>query len=114
MDMATTMFPLKATTTSKSQTLLHRLWPKSVLHDIHAIRYRTKVLRRLATPVAATPDTERETLFDEASPHHKLWTRVTNPLILRTVTSPPIRNLEALSLSHTPDEEDETTQAFDL
>ena len=36
------------------------------------------------------------------------------PQILRTLTCPPIRYLEALSLSHTPDEEDEPTPASDL
>ena len=46
MDMATTMFPLKATTPCKGQTLLHHLWSNSVLHDIYAIRNRTKALRR--------------------------------------------------------------------
>ena len=88
IDMVPTMFSLKATTACKGQVLPHQQWPISVLHDIHAIFYRTKALRRLATLVAATPDPERETLTDEASPHHKLWTRVTNPLILRSVTSP--------------------------
>jgi hypothetical protein len=96
------------------QTLLHHLWSKSVLHEIHVIRYRTKALSRLATLVAATPDPKREPLSDEVSPHHKLWTRVTIPLILRTVTSPPIRNMEALSISRTPVEEDEPTPASDL
>ena len=72
MDMATTMFPLKATTPGKGQALPHHLWPKSVLHDIHAIRNRTKALCRLATRVAATPDLEREALSNEASPHHTL------------------------------------------
>ena len=48
MDLATTMFPLKADTPAKSQTLPHHLWPKSVLHDVYAIRTRTKALRRMA------------------------------------------------------------------
>jgi len=106
MDMATTMFPLKATIPCKGQTLPHHLWPKSALHDIHAIRSGVKALCRLVAMMAATPDPERVPLSDEASPRHKLWTRVTNPLILRAVASPPIRNLEALSLSHAPDEGD--------
>ena len=57
MHMATTMFPLKAATPDKGQTLPHHLWPKSVLHDVYALRTRTKALRRLAAEAART---ERE------------------------------------------------------
>ncbi len=88
MDMAKTMSPLKATAPNKGQTLPHYLWPKSVLHDVHTIRIRTKALRRLAALVAATPGCGMELLSDTKSPHHKLWLRVTNSLTLRTVTSP--------------------------
>ena len=59
MAMATTMFLLKATTPCKGKTLPHHLWPQSVLPDIHAIHYRTKALRRLATLVATTPIPEK-------------------------------------------------------
>jgi hypothetical protein len=55
MHMATTMFPLKAATLGKGHTLPHHLWPKSVLHDVYALRARTKALRRLAAAAAATP-----------------------------------------------------------
>jgi hypothetical protein len=72
MNIATTMFPLKATTPCNGQTLPHHLWPKSVLHDIHAICNRTKAIRCLVTSMAATPDPEMETLIDAESPHHKL------------------------------------------
>jgi hypothetical protein len=64
MDMAKTMFPLKATTSNKGRTLPHHLWPESVLHDVYAIRNRTKALRRLATLVAATPSCGMEFLSD--------------------------------------------------
>jgi hypothetical protein len=107
MDLATTMFPLKAGTPAKGQTLPHHLWPKSVLHDVYAIRTRAKALRRMAALVATTPNLTMDSLSDTESPHHSLWLRVTNPLILRTAASPPIRNLEALSLADSPDAEDD-------
>ena len=91
-DMATTMFTLKDTTPCKVQTLPHHLWPKSVLHDIRTIRNRTKALRHLATVVAATPNPERMPLSDKASPNPKLRIRVTDPMILRTIASPPPRS----------------------
>ncbi len=114
MDTAKTMFPLKATAPSKRQTLLLHLWPKSVLHDVYTIRNRTKALRLLATLVAATPGCGMEFISVTDSPHHKLWLRVTNPLTLRTMTSPPIRNIDALSLTHAPVEEDDTPLSPDL
>ncbi len=107
------MLPLKATIPSKGQTLSHHLWPKSVLHDVYAIRKRTKALHRLATLVTAKPDCLLESFLDTESPHHKLWLNVINPLTLRTVDSPPIRNLDALSLTHTLEEDDETTPSPD-
>jgi hypothetical protein len=55
MQMATTMFPMKADIPCKGQALPHNLWPKSVLHDVYAIRNRTKVLSRMAAMAAATP-----------------------------------------------------------
>ncbi len=106
MDMATTMFPLKATTPSKGQTLPHNLWPKSVLHNIYAIRNRTKALRSLTTLVAMTPHCVMENFIDTKSPHYRLWRRVTNLLTLRTVAFPPILNLDTPSLTYTPDEDD--------
>ena len=72
MDLATTMFPLKASTPDKGQTLPHHLWPKSVLHDVHAIRHRTKALRRIAALIASTPSLDDDTLSDPDSPYHKL------------------------------------------
>ncbi len=45
-------------------------------------------------------------LSAEESSHHSLWLRVTNPLTLRTETSPAIRNLEALRLADPQDEEE--------
>ena len=109
MDLATTMFPLKASTPDKGQTLPHHLWPKSVLHDVHAIRHRTKALRRIATLIASTPSLDDDTLSDPDSPYHKLWLRVTTPLTLRTETSPPIRHQEALSLQDIPDDKEGDT-----
>jgi hypothetical protein len=109
MDLATTMFPLKASTPDKRQTRPHHLWPKSVLHDIHAIRNRTKALRRIAALVASHPDRAEDTFSDSESPHHKLWLRVTTPLTLRTEAHPPIRNQEALSLLVIPSDEDDDT-----
>ncbi len=80
------------------------------MHDVYAIRNRTKALRRLATLVAATLGCGMETFSDTKSPHHKLWSRVTNLLTLRTVTSPPIQNLDVLSLAHTLPKRRTTTQ----
>jgi len=114
MHMATTMFPLKAATPDKGQTLPHQLWSKSVLHDVHTIRNRTKALRRLASLVAVTPPLILETLSDTEFPHHKLWLRVTTPLALRTVASPPIQNLEALTLTDPQDDDDDSTLLLDL
>ena len=39
---------------------------------------------------------------------------VTTPLTLRTVASPPIRNLAALNLTDVPKDEDDTTPSPDL
>jgi hypothetical protein len=97
--MATTMFPLKAATPGKGQTLSHHLWPKAVLHDVYTIRKRIKALRRLAALVAATPLITMETLSDTESPYHNLCLRVTTSLTLRTLAFPPIRNLEAIFLT---------------
>ncbi len=89
MHMATTMFQLKACTPNKGQTLPHHLWPKTVLHDVHSIRKRTKALRRLAALAAATPLLTLESISNTESPHHQLWDiMVTTPLTLRTVASP--------------------------
>jgi hypothetical protein len=106
MDLATKMFPLKAGTPAKAHTLPHHLWPKSVMHDVYAIRTRTKALRRLAALNATMPHLTMQDISDENSPHHSLWHRVTIPLTLRTATSPPIRNLEALSLADPLDSEE--------
>ncbi len=70
MDLATNMFPLKAGTPTKGQTLPHHMWPKSVLHDVYAIRTRTKALRRLTALVATTPDLTMTSLSSEESPRH--------------------------------------------
>ena len=99
MNLATKMFPLKADAPAKGQTLPHHLWPRSVLHDVYAIRTRTKALHRLSTLLATSPHLTMKSLSAEESPHHSLWLRVTNPLTLRTEASPPIRNLEALRLA---------------
>jgi hypothetical protein len=72
MSMETAMFPLKASNPCKEKILPHHLWPVSVLHDIHAIRHRTKAIRRLAKLVATTPAPEEEPPSDAASPHHNL------------------------------------------
>ena len=114
MPMATAMFPLKASTPCKGKILPHHLWPKSVLHDIHVIHHRAKALRRFAKLVAMTSVSREEPPSNAESPHHNLWTRVSNPLTLKTTTSPPIRNLEALSLSYTLDEGDDSTPEPDL
>jgi hypothetical protein len=55
-----------------------------------------------------------EFFSDTDSPHHKLWLRVTNSLTLRTVTSQTIRNIDALSLTHAPVEEDDNTLSPDI
>jgi hypothetical protein len=47
-------------------------------------------------------------------PRHQLWLRGTTLLTLRTVASPPIRNLEALILTTILDEDDDTTTSPDL
>ena len=39
---------------------------------------------------------------------------VTTPLTLRTVASPPIRNLETLILTNVPEDDDETAPSPDL
>jgi hypothetical protein len=114
MYMATNMFPLKAGTPYKGQTLLHHLWPKLILHDVYVIHNRTKAIRRLTALAAATPNLMLETMSDTTSPHHKLWLRVTNPLTLRIVAFPPIRNLEALSLTDPPDNDIDATPSPDL
>ena len=103
------MFQLKASTPNKEQTLPHHLWPKAVLHDVHTIRKRTKALRRIAALAAATPLLTSESISNTESPHHQLWLMVNTPLNLRTVASPPIRNLEALILIDVPDDDDDTT-----
>ena len=72
MDLAKTMLPLKATAPKKGQTLPHHLWPKSVLHDVYALRTRTKALRRLAAEAAATPLLTMESIYTAESPHHHL------------------------------------------
>jgi hypothetical protein len=64
MHMATTMFPLKAFTPCKGQSIPHYLWPKSVLHDVYAIRNRIKALRHLASLAAAMPRLTMETISD--------------------------------------------------
>jgi len=64
MQMATTMFPMKADIPCKGQALPHNLWPKSVLHDVYAIRNRIKALRHLASLAAAMPRLTMETISD--------------------------------------------------
>ena len=108
------MFPLKAGTPDKVQTLPRHLWPKAVLHDVHTIRELTKAVSRLAALATATPLLTLETISDTESPHRKLWLRVTTPLTLRTVAFPPIRNLEALTLTDPLDDDDDTTPSPDL
>ena len=114
MLMATTMFPLKSATPNKGQTLPYHLWPTAILHDVHPIRKRTKALRRLAALAASTPLLTMEFISNTESPHQQLWLMVTTPLILRTVASPLIRNLEALSLTDVPDDDGDTTTSPDL
>jgi hypothetical protein len=56
--LATIMFPHKSTLPGKAKTPPHHMWPKSVKHDVLAIRLRTKALRRLTIALALTPSTE--------------------------------------------------------
>jgi hypothetical protein len=64
------------------------------MHLATTIRKRTKALRRLAALAAATPLLTLESISDTESPYHQLWLKVTTPVTLRTVESPPIRNLQ--------------------
>ena len=114
MHMATTMFPLKAGTPGKKQTRPHHISPKTVLHDVHTIRNRTKAFRRLVALAATTPLLTLEAISDTKSPHHKLWLGVTTPLTLRTMAFPPIRNLEALSLTYPPKADGDTKSSPNL
>jgi hypothetical protein len=112
--LGTTMFQLIAGTPNKRQTLLHHLWPKAVLHSVHTIRKRTKALRRLASLAAATPLLTLESISNTESPHRRLWLKVTTPVTLQTVASPPIRKLEELILKDVPDDDNDTTPSPDL
>jgi hypothetical protein len=114
MYTATSMFPFKAATPGKDHTLPHHLWPKEVLHDFHALRTRTKALRRLAAETATTPLLTMESIATDESPHHHHWLRVTTPLTLRTKPPPPIWNLETLILTDVPEKDDDTPPSTDL
>ncbi len=107
MVLAKFMLPLKATAPNKGQTLPQHLWPESVLHDIHSIRAKTKALRRIVKLACTTPDNALEHLMNPETPHNNLWLRVTNPITLRTITSPPIRHLDTLTLTPVPEDEED-------
>jgi hypothetical protein len=89
MHMAMNMFPLKAGTPGKGNTLHHHIWPKSSMHVGYAVRNRTKALRHLAALTAATAHLTLESLADVDSPHHKLWPRVANPFTSEQRPPPP-------------------------
>ena len=55
-----------------------------------------------------------ESLSTAESPHHHLWLTSTTPVTLRTVASPPIRNLEALTLTATLEEHGKNIPQSDL
>ncbi len=94
MTLVMSMFPQKPPPSGKGQKPGHSLCPKSVKHDVFAIRKRTKALRRLAVVVASAPNTTRLDLLNAANRHGHLGARMTPPpLQLKTVTSPPVRNL---------------------
>jgi hypothetical protein len=114
MDPAKSMLPLKTTAPNKGQTLPHHLWLKSVLHDIHSIRTRTKALRRIAKRASMTPDATLDHLLHPGSPHNSLWLRVSNPITLKTITSPPIRHMGTLTLAPTSEGEEEDNPPPDL
>ena len=88
--------------------LPRHVWPNSVKHDVFIIRRRTKATRRIAKYVASAPNTVPVDLSDIESPHSHLWIRVTTPLNLNTAVSLPVRNLEALCLTNSPDDDKDT------
>jgi len=106
--------PTKSKHPKQGQTLPHHLWLKSVLYNVHSIRKCTKALRRLAALVAATTLLTSESITNTESPHHQLWLMVTTPLTLRTVASPLIWNLEALSLTDVRHDDDDATSSPNL
>ncbi len=99
---ATTMFPHKTPATPSKGTLPRHRGLKSVRHDVSNIRRRAKVIRRLIKHETKPPAGAQEepSLEDPSLP---LWHRVDTPLSLRTVLSPPPKNLDTLGVFMRPD-----------
>jgi hypothetical protein len=99
---ATTISPHKPSATPSMGTLPRHLWPQSVHHDIANIRRRAKAIRRIIKHETRNrADAHEEpTSRDTSLP---LWSRVNTPLSLRTILSPPPKDLDTLGLSTRPD-----------
>jgi len=96
------MFPHKKHATPSKGTLPRHLWPTSTRHDVSNIRRRAKAIRRLikheTKPLAGAQ--EKSFLEDPSLP---LWPSFETPLSLRTVLSPPPKNLDTLGVCMRPD-----------
>jgi hypothetical protein len=89
----TIIFPRKPSA-PKRGTFHHHLWPKSVRHDVDNVRRRVKNLRRL---VNIATRNHKDTLTDPAS-HIAILREVDSPLHIRTIHSPPPRDLAFLGI----------------
>ncbi len=97
MTTTTTMFPHKPPAKPGKGTLPRDLWPKSVRNDVSNIRHRAKVIRRLINhETKARRCTPPEELSRD--PSLPLWSSVNKPLSLRTVLSPPPKNVDSLGV----------------
>jgi len=94
---ATTMFPHKLPAKPGKGTLPQHLWPKSARHDVSNIRHRAKAIRRLINhETKARRCTPPEELSRD--PSLPLSSSVNKPLSLRTVLSPPPKNVDSLGV----------------
>ena len=99
---ALTMCPHKPPATLSRGTLPRHLWPKSVRHNISNIWRQAKSIRRFMKHKTRT----RAKAHEEPPPKDpsvSLWSSVNTPLSLRTVLSPPPKDLDTLGLFTCPD-----------
>ena len=94
---ATTMFPHNPPAKPGKGTLPRHLWPKSVRYDVSNIRRRAQAICRLINhETKAQRCTPPEELLSD--PSLPLWSSVNKSLSLRTVLSPPPKDMDSLGV----------------
>ena len=96
------MFPHKTPDIPSKDTSPRHLWPKLDRHDVSNIRLRAKAIRRLIKyEMKALAGAQEESPLED--PSLPLWPSVKTPLFMRTVLSPPPKNLDILGVFMRPD-----------